>query len=69
MKVSFHILQSNEAGKTRELPLFSDDYAEMMNYKQFEYEGQKFQIKDLEWIDEKRTELKAVCLEIKQEKS
>ena len=67
MRVDFYILQSNEAGTTREQTIFSEDYAEIMVNKQIEYSGIKYQVKDLQWMNDNVT-LKAVCLEIKLEK-
>ena len=64
MKVLIHVKQINEAQETRELFLFSDDFSEMMVNKQIDFKNKKFQVISLEWLNEKRTELKAVCLEI-----
>lgn len=63
MKVQFYVKQINESQKTRDKFLFSDDYAEMMVNKQIDYDDQKFQVKEMEWMNDKT--LKAVCLEIK----
>ena len=62
MKVNFYVKQINEHQKTRDKFLFSDDYAEMMEHKQIEHDGKRFQVKSLEWMKDKS--LKAVCLEI-----
>jgi hypothetical protein len=64
MKVTFFVKQINEKQETREEFLFSDEYAEMMANKQIDHQGLKFQVNSLEWMNDKRTELKAVCLEI-----
>lgn len=63
MKVKFYVKQIDEDQKTRDQFLFSDDYAEMMEHKQIEFYGQRFQVNSLEWMKDKS--LKAVCLEIR----
>jgi hypothetical protein len=63
MKVNFYVKQINEHQKTRDQFLFSDEYAEMMEHKQIEHDGQKFKVDSLEWMNDKS--LKAVCLEIR----
>lgn len=84
MKVSFYVKQVSittwkgniqgmfpdpKTQKTRDQFLFSEDYSEMKVCDKIEFQGEKFQVDNLQWIDEKRTKLKAVCLEIKQARS
>jgi len=66
MKVNFYVKQIDEHQKTRDKFLFSEEWSEMMEHKQIDYNDQTFQVQSLEWMNDKS--LKAVCLEIKQEK-
>lgn len=63
MKVQFYVKQIDEHQKTRDQFIFSEDYAEMMEYKQIEFDGHRLQVNSLEWMKDKSP--KAVCLEIR----
>jgi len=62
MKVNFYVKQIDEHQKTRNQFLFSDEYAEMMEHKQIDFEGLKLQVDSLEWM--KNKSLNAICLEL-----
>lgn len=63
MKVQFYALQT-DGKQTRELFLFSEDWGLMMTGKEITHEGTAYRVNKLEWIDQAKGVLKAVCLEL-----
>jgi len=62
MTVKFYILQKHtETGKTRERYLFKDELNELAIGKQVTHQNNKYEVKNLEFIDKI---LKAVCWEV-----
>lgn len=62
MQVTFVTIQSN-GKEPREKPLFSEQWAMIYTGKMIKANGRKFQITRLEWTNQQKGEIKAICLE------